>query len=124
MAYHRHMATTQPGQSRTLTVPAVPEFTLGDRLRKAREFSGMDMQELAAAIDVHRQSISRYESGSAIPRKHVILSWSLVTGVDPEWIQGGAASSTNVEQTSGTTDCESKAILHVNSRGIPRISFL
>lgn len=65
-----------------------PEFTLGDRLRKAREVSGMDMQDLATMIDVHRQSIARYEQGIVVPRKHIILSWSWATGVDAEWISG------------------------------------
>lgn len=32
----------------------IPVFTIGDRLRKAREFAGLEQSELANAIDVSR----------------------------------------------------------------------
>lgn len=80
----------------------VPEFTLGDRLRKARELSGLEMQQLADQIDIHRQTVARYESGQATPKRHVMLSWSMATGVSVEWISTGSQPS-QVEQSTRTT---------------------
>ena len=76
-----------PGSSR------YPQFGLTDRLRKAREMTGMEKQEFAEAIGVHRDSISRYESGKNSPRKPILAAWSLATGVDIEWLKTGKAPS-------------------------------
>ena len=113
----------QPIEPPSRGAAVIPEFTLGDRLRKARELSGMDMQQLAEVIDVHRQSIARYESGVVVPKRHVLLSWSWATGVDADWVLGTPATSTIVEQVAGTTDLEFKVFPGVNSRVIPLISF-
>ena len=99
--------------------PAVPQFTIGDRLRKAREFSGMDMNDLAAAIDIHRQTIARYESGVARPKRYVLLSWSVATGVDLAWIQGPDNAA---QQTATSTDSESSAIKGSETRGKTRVT--
>ena len=40
----------------------IPEFGLSDRLRKAREFAGMDIKEFAKHIGVSRNTIGNYES--------------------------------------------------------------
>lgn len=66
----------------------IPEFTLGDRLRKARELRGLEQQELAEQLGIHRQSVARYEKGDAEPRKPVMTLWAIVTGVDLEWLSG------------------------------------
>ena len=99
----------------------VPEFTLGDRLRKAREVSGMEMQDLAALIDIHRQSVARYEQGIAVPKQHVLLSWSMVTGIDLQWIVSGVPRSTQVDQSTRTTDSVDREDSAYRSRGIPRL---
>ena len=68
----------------------VPEWTVADRLRKAREFAGLTQKELADEIGVSNRSISAYESGSPIKRP-VLLAWSLRTGVPIEWLRDGVA---------------------------------
>lgn len=85
---------------------SVPAFTLGDRLRKARESAHLEMQDLAAQIDIHRQSVARYEQDLAKPKRHVLLSWSMVTGVDLRWIAEGIASDTSTDQSRTPTDSE------------------
>lgn len=70
----------------------VPQFTVGDRLRKAREVSGMDQGELAEAMGVSRKTIGNNESGGVTPRKIVIRAWALATGVDAEWLETGEIS--------------------------------
>lgn len=67
----------------------IPEWTMGDRLRKAREAAGLEQQELAQKIGVARTTISNAEKGKVNPRQIVINSWSLATGVPVQWLQNG-----------------------------------
>ena len=71
------------------TSPAtVPQWTLGDRLRKAREFAGLQQTELAAEIGVGRSSIINYEKNHAQPPRSVLIAWALRCAVDYEWLSG------------------------------------
>jgi transcriptional regulator with XRE-family HTH domain len=67
----------------------VPEWTLGDRLRKAREASGLNQTELAEITGISRRSISKYELGEAEPRRPQILAWAMATGVATAWLEQG-----------------------------------
>ena len=100
----------------------VPEFTLGDRLRKAREIAGLEMRDLAERTGVHRQSIARYEQGAATPRRPVILIWAVETGVDYDWIMGTVSDemSTHVDNSGRTTDLEIREDYAIPFRGNPR----
>lgn len=67
---------------------AVPQWTLGDRMRKAREFAGLTQTELSDQIGIARSSISRYEGSHAAPSRPVLLAWSVCTGVSYRWLAG------------------------------------
>lgn len=71
----------------------VPEFTMGDRLRKAREAIGAGVDEFADAIGVSRNTITNYERDHVTPRKVVLNAWVLHTGVPMSWIKTGIAPS-------------------------------
>jgi len=71
----------------------IPAWTTGDRLRKAREFVGMGQQEMADEIGISRRSVSAYECGGSTPRRPVLLSWALRTGVPLEWLRSGTTES-------------------------------
>lgn len=68
---------------------AVPEWTLGDRMKKAREHAGLSQAELAEKIGISMSSVSRYEIDKTAPGRPVLLSWHLCTGVSLEWLVGG-----------------------------------
>lgn len=68
----------------------VPQWTMADRLRKAREHSGLSQTELAEATGISRHSISNYERGAFEPRRPQLLVLALATGVDLEWLGGGS----------------------------------
>ena len=72
-----------------LYTTVVPEWTLGDRLRKAREMTGLEATQFADEIGVHRQSIANYEKGKTRPRRIVLQAWAVRTGVSLEWLQTG-----------------------------------
>ena len=75
---------------RPVPPPAVPEWTLADRLRKARGDAGYSQAELATVTGISRQSINRYETGRAVPDRSKLLAWATACHVDYEWLTGGS----------------------------------
>ena len=92
------------------TTSIIPQWDLGDRLRKAREHAGIrshaEMAERLSerGIVVGRTTISNWETGATRPGRKdhpiedVIDAWSDVTGVDREWLMWAARES-NPEPT-------------------------
>lgn len=76
------------GMNRYSVGGVVPEWTIGDRLRKAREHAGLTQSAAARTLGVSRQSVARYESGDRQPPLPVVMAWALVMGVDMAWLQG------------------------------------
>lgn len=75
------------------TPNAIPEFTMADRLRKAREYACLDQEELATRMGVVRQTISRHELGQVThPRRITVTAWALACGVDVNWLWTGQAN--------------------------------
>lgn len=78
-----------------MTLPGLtPQWTLGDRLRKAREIAGLSQGEMAEAIGIARNSVGRYESGSFDPSRPVLIAWAFRTGVALDWIMAGVTGAT------------------------------
>lgn len=71
-----------------------PDFIVGDRLRKARELSGLEKNAFAARIGIHRDTVAKYESSETPPRLPVLKAWSDATGVDIDWILAGETPKT------------------------------
>jgi transcriptional regulator with XRE-family HTH domain len=70
----------------------VPEFDMGDRLRKARESAGyMSQEAFARAIDLSRATVSNYERGGVEHRMIVLKAWARETNVSLEWLMTGKA---------------------------------
>ena len=64
--------TTQHGSS------FVPEFSLGDRLRKARESTGLTVREFADEIGVSHGTITNAEGDKRAVRPITIKLWEAV----------------------------------------------
>jgi transcriptional regulator with XRE-family HTH domain len=67
---------------------AVPEWTVADRLVKARKDAGLDQTELAELTGLSRATISNCERGVTPPTKPILLSWATYTGVPLDWLAG------------------------------------
>lgn len=66
-----------------------PPITVGDRLRIARRYAGLDQEQLAELIGVARSTISNAESGRVKPRRITLRAWALACGVPLSWIEHG-----------------------------------
>lgn len=84
----------------------IPQWTLGERLRKAREDAEMSQQQLADLVGISRRSVSAYESGDSTPRRPVLLAWALATGVNMGWLhQDEALRAAAQPEGSSNAEC-------------------
>ena len=77
-------------------------WTVGDRLRKARELAGHDRKAFAALLGVSRNSIARWESGNELPRPVLLYAWSACTGASLEWLK----DESGIPPTRGTAKAQ------------------
>jgi transcriptional regulator with XRE-family HTH domain len=73
----------------------VPQWTVGDRLRKARELTGMTQQQWADEIGVSRGTVANYEAERQAPKRPVLLAWSMAAGVELAWLRDGISETTD-----------------------------
>jgi len=70
--------------------PWIPEWTLADRLRKARSAVGLGQRDFAERLDVSAGTYSQWEAGYARPRDVVAIARriELLTRIPAAWILG------------------------------------
>lgn len=68
--------------------PALPSWSLGDRLRKAREAAGLEQRELATRAGISRATISNAERGVGNPNLATLVSWAEACEVPVAWLMG------------------------------------
>lgn len=79
----------------------IPQWTIADRLRKAREMTGMDQSQFAEHAGLSRQGVNAAERGQSTPRRSTLKLWALSTGVPLHWIETGETPSPGGEGVSG-----------------------
>jgi transcriptional regulator with XRE-family HTH domain len=72
-----------------MTDVRIPTWTLGDRLRKAREAAGLRQDDLAPMLHVARATLASWENNKHMPSYLAVLKWAEVTGVPVEWLAEG-----------------------------------
>jgi transcriptional regulator with XRE-family HTH domain len=73
----------------------VPEWTLGDRMRKALEVSGTPVGEIAEYLEVNRATVGRWLHDKSPVKKSTLIIWAATTGVDLGWLETGTAGLEN-----------------------------
>ncbi len=66
----------------------VPVWSLGDRLRKARESRGLLQEQMALRLEVGRSTVSNWEKGTNRPTAATLDVWARVTNVPLWWLRG------------------------------------
>ena len=88
----------------------IPDWTPGDRLRKARTLMGLSVEEFSELALVSKKTINNYEADRVTPRPLALARWAQVTGVSLEWLKtgetpadgGGGDDGQRVISTGGT----------------------
>lgn len=73
------------------TTGYIPVWTLGDRLRKARQHTGLTTRDFAEEIGVSQKTITDAENDRVKPRRITLLAYSARTGVPVGWIETGVS---------------------------------
>jgi transcriptional regulator with XRE-family HTH domain len=68
----------------------IPEWTLADKLRKARHEAHADQRSFAEQLGVTSSAYAQWEAGRATPRDVVAIAKAVeaATGVDALWVLG------------------------------------
>jgi len=74
---------------------------MSDRMRKAREHTGLSQPEFAKELGVSPGTVSNAERGSVKVRKITLMAWSMRTGVSMKWLETGANDALNPSPTPG-----------------------
>lgn len=77
-----------------------PEWTLQDRIRKAREHAALTQVEFAERIGVSRNTLNRWEGGIHAPSDALIEQIAKVTNIPIEWFYAPAVESTQRNATT------------------------
>lgn len=79
--------------STTASARVNPEFTVGDRLRKAREKTGLGQYEFAEETGISRGTVSNYEAKATTEgmKRPYLVAWAVRCDVDLEWLESGKA---------------------------------
>lgn len=67
----------------------IPVWTQGDRLRKARQMTGMTTRQFALELGVSQGTVTSAENDNTKVRMITLKAWALATGVPIEWLQFG-----------------------------------
>jgi transcriptional regulator with XRE-family HTH domain len=68
------------------TTGARPPWRLGDKIRRAREFAGLEQRELANRAGISQATVSAAETGRARPHRSTLVLIAQATGVSYEWL--------------------------------------
>lgn len=98
--------------ARHLESSRVPVFSLGERIRKAREDLGLSQQQFADLLGIDRKTVSNWEGMRNHPRygdlmliasaADVSLEWLAAEEFRPTFAAGAAVVERDTAQTPGT----------------------
>ena len=72
-----------------MTTTTVPEWTITDRLHKARKVAGLTIDQLAHRLEVSEKTVRRMESGEVALKRTALMGWAVACGVDVTWLLTG-----------------------------------
>lgn len=84
----------------------VPEWTLGERMAKARREASVGRQEMADEIGVGVRTLERYESDVTKPKDGLLKTWALRCGVHYHWLRFGTPRYRRDDAASTSTSTE------------------
>ena len=77
---------------------------LYENLARLRKEAGLSQQDLAERLDVSRQSISKWELGTALPSMENLIGLSRLYGVSLDYLVGNSETRERVDTNSADTE--------------------
>jgi transcriptional regulator with XRE-family HTH domain len=71
----------------------VPDWSLGDRIRKAIETSDLSVQDVADHLEKHRNAVSTWIHGRHAPSPLELREIADLTGVSVQWLRWGVVDT-------------------------------
>lgn len=63
-------------------------MTIGDSFKRFRQERGLTQQQVADALDLHKQAWQRYESGKVVPSATLIINLADAFNVSLDYLVG------------------------------------
>ena len=79
--------------------PPELEPDLADRLAKSRDVWGVSIVDMAAYLEVHRNSVGAWLNRRTRPRPANLKLWAMKTGVPYEWLRDGTWPEDSFEES-------------------------
>jgi transcriptional regulator with XRE-family HTH domain len=76
-----------------MTTALIPEFTVADRLAKARQVTGMTQAEFATELGLVLKTYQRFERGEKPAPKALLIGAAVISGVSASWLLTGTADT-------------------------------
>jgi transcriptional regulator with XRE-family HTH domain len=100
------------------------KFTIADRLRKAREHTGLSQREFAKMTGISHGTVGSYETNPNFPHKlPYLLAWAVGSGFALEWLLTGQGPARPQPGTSPfpamLTDSDRSRSLQLVPRHVP-----
>ena len=73
-------------------------------LARLRKEAGLSQQDLAERLDVSRQSISKWELGTALPSMENLIGLSRLYGVSLDYLVGNSETRERADTNSADTE--------------------
>lgn len=74
---------------RPADAPALPQWTLGDRMTKALKEADLGVAQMGNYLGVARNTVSTWLHDKIVPSQQTLMLWSIRTGVPQHWIEAG-----------------------------------
>lgn len=91
-------------------------MNIADKIIKHRKANGWSQEDLAEKLDISRQSVSRWENGSALPDAQNVLQLSRLFGVTADYLLDDAYESDRDIPVVQHAEQENKALLFRKKR--------
>jgi len=98
-------------------------MNVSEKITRLRKERGLSQEELAEKLSVSRQSISKWESGAAIPEVDKIIALSEIFGVSTDYLLksnedlGETAAQSNAKSTRTVSGDEANSYMLLASKG-------
>lgn len=88
-----------------IDIPALDGDTLGGRIAKARDMTGMSIEDAAARLGVTLDTFTEWENDRSEPRANKLMTLAGVLSVTPAWLISGAGDGPDQSVlTAGLTE--------------------